>query len=113
MNVESGPARGRTDEAVEVQTSNAILTWADDMRSGWHYIAPGKPQQNGYNESFNVKRRPTRTPYRRPRGTPLSLRFERRCAEPSRSAARRRGVRRLRFSRPGGGLGEVEQGVER
>ena len=23
------------------------------MRVGWHYIAPGKPQQNGYNESFN------------------------------------------------------------
>lgn len=20
---------------------------------GWHYIAPGKLQQNGYNESFN------------------------------------------------------------
>jgi len=24
---------------------------------GWHYIAPGKPQQNGYNESFNGRLR--------------------------------------------------------
>ena len=23
--------------------SNAILTWADDSRVEWHYIAPGKP----------------------------------------------------------------------
>ena len=27
------------------------------MRSGWHYIAPGKPQQNGFNESFNGRLR--------------------------------------------------------
>ncbi|WP_163827539.1 DDE-type integrase/transposase/recombinase, partial [Proteus vulgaris] len=26
-------------------TSNAILAWADDAGVGWHYIAPGKPQQ--------------------------------------------------------------------
>ena len=38
-------------------TSNAILTWADDMQIGWHYIAPGKPQQNGYNESFDGRLR--------------------------------------------------------
>ena len=31
-------------------TSNAILGWADETGVGWHYIAPGKPQQNGYNE---------------------------------------------------------------
>ena len=24
---------------------------------GWHYIAPGKPQQNGFSESFNGKLR--------------------------------------------------------
>src|ERR1700749_4229272 len=24
-------------------TSNAILTWADQARGEWHYIAPGKP----------------------------------------------------------------------
>jgi len=38
-------------------TSNAILAWADDAGVGWHYIAPGKPQQNGFNESFNGKLR--------------------------------------------------------
>jgi putative transposase len=45
-----------SDNGTEL-TSNAILTWADDMRIGWHYIAPGKPQQNGYNESFNGRLR--------------------------------------------------------
>ena len=38
-------------------TSNAILAWADQHRVGWHYIAPGKPQQNGYVESFNGRLR--------------------------------------------------------
>ena len=27
------------------------------MQIGWRYIAPGKPQQNGYNESFNGRLR--------------------------------------------------------
>ncbi|NIJ08728.1 hypothetical protein FHS31_002349 [Sphingomonas vulcanisoli] len=31
--------------------------WADDAGVGWHYIAPGKPQQNGINESFNGRLR--------------------------------------------------------
>jgi transposase InsO family protein len=34
-------------------TSNAILAWSKDHRVEWHYIAPGKPMQNGYVESFN------------------------------------------------------------
>jgi putative transposase len=34
-------------------TSNAILAWADAARVEWHYIAPGKPMQNGFIESFN------------------------------------------------------------
>lgn len=38
-------------------TSNAILTWADETCIGWHYIAPGKPQQNGFIESFNGRLR--------------------------------------------------------
>lgn len=38
-------------------TSNAILNWADETGVGWHYIAPGKPQQNGFIESFNGKLR--------------------------------------------------------
>ena len=38
-------------------TSLAILRWAQDRRIEWHYIAPGKPQQNGYVESFNDRLR--------------------------------------------------------
>jgi putative transposase len=38
-------------------TSNAILSWADETGVGWHYIAPGKPQQNGFIESFNGRLR--------------------------------------------------------
>jgi putative transposase len=38
-------------------TSNAILQWTDQSGVGWHYIAPGKPQQNGLIESFNGRLR--------------------------------------------------------
>lgn len=38
-------------------TSNAILTWADAAKVDWHYIAPGKPMQNGFIESFNGRLR--------------------------------------------------------
>lgn len=38
-------------------TSNAILTWADQSGVAWHYIAPGKPMQNGFIESFNGRLR--------------------------------------------------------
>lgn len=38
-------------------TSNAILGWADRARVEWHYIAPGKPMQNGFIESFNGRLR--------------------------------------------------------
>jgi putative transposase len=38
-------------------TSNAILNWADEVKVDWHYIAPGKPMQNGFIESFNGKLR--------------------------------------------------------
>ena len=34
-------------------TSSAILRWADKNQVAWHYIDPGKPQQNGFIESFN------------------------------------------------------------
>lgn len=34
-------------------TSKAILNWANDNKVEWHYIDPGKPQQNSYIESFN------------------------------------------------------------
>ncbi len=38
-------------------TSNAILTWADQSRVAWHHIAPGKPMQNAFIESFNGRLR--------------------------------------------------------
>jgi putative transposase len=41
-----------SDNGTEL-TSNAILGWADETGVGWHYIAPGKPQQNGFVENFN------------------------------------------------------------
>ncbi len=34
-------------------TSRAILKWADEKEVPWHYIDPGKPQQNAFIESFN------------------------------------------------------------
>ncbi len=34
-------------------TSKAILKWANENGVEWHYIDPGKPQQNGYIESCN------------------------------------------------------------
>ena len=49
-------ARGKpktivSDNGTEL-TSNAILRWADDHKVAWHYIAPGKPVQNAFAESF-------------------------------------------------------------
>ena len=38
-------------------TSNAILAWAKEHQVEWHYIAPGRPMQNGYIESFNGRMR--------------------------------------------------------
>ena len=38
-------------------TSNAILAWADKTKVEWHYIAPGKPMQNAFIESFNGRLR--------------------------------------------------------
>lgn len=38
-------------------TSNAILQWADKTQVAWHYIAPGKPNQNAFVESFNGRLR--------------------------------------------------------
>ena len=38
-------------------TSNAILKWQEDRKVEWHYIAPGKPMQNGFVESFNGRMR--------------------------------------------------------
>ncbi len=38
-------------------TLNAMLTWQQDRGVEWHYIAPGKPMQNGFVESFNGRLR--------------------------------------------------------
>ena len=38
-------------------TSMAILRWSQEQSVEWHYIAPGKPQQNAFIESFNGKLR--------------------------------------------------------
>ncbi|WP_236736251.1 IS3 family transposase [Agrobacterium tumefaciens] len=45
-----------SDNGTEL-TSNAILAWSKDHKVEWHYIAPGKPMQNGYVESFNGRMR--------------------------------------------------------
>jgi putative transposase len=50
------PAAIVSDNGTEL-TSNAMLRWADDHRVAWHYIAPGKPSQNAFVESFNGRLR--------------------------------------------------------
>jgi transposase InsO family protein len=45
------PATIVSDNGTEL-TSNAILRWVDDHEVAWHYIAPGKPVQNAFAESF-------------------------------------------------------------
>ncbi|WP_138141362.1 MULTISPECIES: IS3 family transposase [Brevundimonas] len=50
------PAMIVSDNGTEF-TSTAILAWAQDQGVDWHYIAPGKPTQNGFVESFNGRMR--------------------------------------------------------
>lgn len=38
-------------------TSNAMLAWQEDRGVAWHFIAPGKPMQNAFVESFNGRLR--------------------------------------------------------
>jgi putative transposase len=45
-----------SDNGTEL-TSNAILAWQQDRGVEWQYIAPGKPMQNGFVESFNGRLR--------------------------------------------------------
>ena len=49
-------SRGRpktivSDNGTEL-TSMAVLRWCQETSVGWHYIAPGKPTQNAFAESF-------------------------------------------------------------
>ena len=45
-----------SDNGTEL-TSMAILQWSQDRAIDWHYIAPGKPTQNAFVESFNGRLR--------------------------------------------------------
>ena len=54
---ERGPPRMIVSDNGSEFTSNAILAWADQTCVEWHYIAPGKPMQNGFIESFNGRLR--------------------------------------------------------
>jgi transposase InsO family protein len=38
-------------------TSNAILDWQEELGIEWHYVAPGKPMQNGFVKSVNGRLR--------------------------------------------------------
>jgi putative transposase len=50
------PAMCASDNGTEL-TCMAMLRWSQEMRIEWHYIAPGKPTQNAFIESFNGKLR--------------------------------------------------------
>ncbi len=45
-----------SDNGTEL-TSMAILRWSQETGVDWHYIAPGKPTQNAFVESFNGRLR--------------------------------------------------------
>ena len=45
-----------SDNGTEM-TSMAVLRWSQQAGVEWHYIAPGKPTQNAFIESFNGKLR--------------------------------------------------------
>ena len=50
------PATIVSDNGTEL-TSRAILEWQNRTGVNWHYIAPGKPTQNAFIESFNGRLR--------------------------------------------------------
>lgn len=54
--VRKRPAMIVSDNGAEF-TSMAILRWSREHQIEWHYIAPGKPQQNAFIESFNARLR--------------------------------------------------------
>jgi len=45
-----------SDNGTEL-TSRAVMQWAAEQNIDWHYITPGRPQQNGFTESLNGKLR--------------------------------------------------------
>jgi putative transposase len=54
--VRGRPAMIVSDNGTEL-TSMAMMRWSQDRQIEWHYIAPGKPQQNAFVESFNGRLR--------------------------------------------------------
>jgi putative transposase len=56
VTMRGAPCMVVSDNGTEL-TSHAILAWQEDHGVEWHYIAPGKPTQNGFVESFNGKLR--------------------------------------------------------
>jgi putative transposase len=54
--VRARPAMCVSDNGTEL-TGMAVLRWSQQTRVEWHYIAPGKPQQNAFIESFNGRLR--------------------------------------------------------
>ena len=49
--VRGRPAMCVSDNGTEL-TSRAVLRWSQERQVEWHYIAPGKPQQNAFAEIF-------------------------------------------------------------
>jgi putative transposase len=54
--VRGRPTTCVSDNGTEL-TGMAILRWSQETNVEWHYIAPGKPQQNAFIESFNARLR--------------------------------------------------------
>ncbi len=50
------PAMCVSDNGTEL-TGMTILRWSQELGIDWHYIAPGKPTQNAFIESFNGRLR--------------------------------------------------------
>ena len=45
-----------SDNGTEL-TGTAVLRFSQERQIAWHYIAPGKPTQNAFIESFNARLR--------------------------------------------------------
>lgn len=56
MRVYGRPRSIVSDNGTEL-TSRAMLGWQNETGVDWHYIAPGKPTQNAFIESFNGRLR--------------------------------------------------------
>ena len=74
IGIRGRPAMIVSDNGTEF-TSMTMLRWSQERQVEWHYIAPGKPQQNAFIESFNgrlrdelVERNAVQLSRARPRG---------------------------------------------